>query len=155
MEPITIAVVILAGGLILYAIMRQRTPNCPQPPASSSGIYALARAIAIQENSNPDWNNPGDLTVSFGFPHRGAMNSAGVLGFVNCEDGWNALYRQLELIQNGASRYAPSTSLQDFGYLYSGRDPNWAVNVAKTLGVTPDVTLADIFSMDFSGGFQV
>jgi hypothetical protein len=117
-----------------------------QPPAPSPAIFAVAKAIAAAEGSNPDWNNPGDLTASFGFPTSGTVNDAGVLKFNSSADGWNALYKQLESIVNGSSRYSLEDTIASFGLGYSGGDTNWAVNVANALGVTPDTQLSDVLS---------
>ena len=106
----------------------------------------MAQAIANQENSESDWNNPGDLTASFGYPTLGVAISAGVLKFKNCSDGWNALYAQLSAIVNGQSRYTTNTTLADFGFAYSGGDPNWAKNVASDLGVDTSTTLGEVLT---------
>lgn len=118
----------------------------PQPPAPSVAIFNFAAAIATAEGSNPEWNNPGDLTISFGYPTVGAANSAGVLKFANCVDGWNALYHQLSAIQNGTSRYKLTDSLASFGLGYAGGDSNWAVNVAAALGTTPNALLGELLT---------
>jgi hypothetical protein len=139
---IAAAIILLLGGAM------SRTPNCPQPPAPSQEIFDLASAIAVAEGSDPDWNNPGDLTYAFGYPTLGTANSAGVLKFQNCADGWYALYHQLGLIVSGGSMYTLDTTLADFGMKYSGGDPNWATNVAKALGggITPGNSLGDILT---------
>lgn len=119
-------------------------PN--MPPAPSPQIAQVAQAIARAEGSPVEWNNPGDLTISFGYPTLGTANSAGVLKFTNAADGWNALYKQLLAIVNGGSRYTLQDTIATFGNGYSGGDPNWAVNVASFLGVTPDTPLGDILA---------
>lgn len=116
----------------------------PAPPSPQIG--AFADAIAKAENSNPEWNNPGSLTVSFGYPTSGVGNSAGVLMFETPEDGWNALYKQLEAIVNGTSRYTLNDSIATMGEQYSGGDPNWAVNVAAALGVPQSTQLGDVLA---------
>lgn len=151
MDPIFWAVVILAGGYVLYSVMGKSNiaggnSNCAQPPAPSSAIAAFAAAIAVAEGSNPDWNNPGDLTASFGYSTSGPVNSAGVLQFDNCEDGWQALYAQLSAIVRGGSRYTLNDTIASFGIGYSGGDPNWAKNVANALGVDPNTQLSEVLS---------
>jgi hypothetical protein len=133
------AAVFLLGGTL-------STSHGPQPPAPSPAIAALAAAIATAEGSNPEWNNPGDLTKSFGFSTAGVANSAGVLKFQTSADGWNALYAQLSLIVSGGSHWKLGTSLSDFGLGYSGGDPNWAKNVANSLGVSEDSSLGDLLT---------
>lgn len=122
------------------------TPNCKQPPAPSPQIGQMAAAIAQAEGSNPAWNNPGSLTASFGYATTGVGNSAGVLIFATCTDGWNALYAQLSAIVSGNSRYGLDTTLASFGMSYSGGDPNWAKNVASLLGVSTNTTLGSVLT---------
>ena len=131
-----IALLMVAGGDVT-----------PQPGGVSNKVYAFATAIAKAEGSNPAWNNPGDLTLAFSYPTSGKANSAGVLKFNNSADGWSALYKQIALIVNGGSAYYDlTTTLEDFGNLYSGGDPNWAVNVASALGVSTDTPLGSILT---------
>lgn len=140
-----IGALILGGGAIVSTTTSKK--GCtPQPPAPSPGIGAVANAIAYAEGSNPAWNNPGDLTASFGFPTTGTVNSAGVLAFASCADGWNALYAQLQLIIQGGSRYSLADTIRSFGQGYSGGDPNWATNVSAQLGVSPDTPLSGVLT---------
>lgn len=117
-----------------------------QPPAPTQEIFDVAAAIAKAEGSNPDWNNPGDLTISFGYPTLGTVNADGVLKFQNHLDGWNALYKQLQSIISGGSRYTLQMTLAEFGQGYSGGDANWAKNVALELQTTPNATLGSILT---------
>lgn len=115
-----------------------------RPAAPNAAIGAFALAIAFAEGSPAAWNNPGDLTKSFGFPNEGPQNKDGVLKFATAADGWNALYAQLQLIASGKSRYCLCTTLCAFGQGYAG-DCNWANNVASQLpGVSSDTTLGEI-----------
>lgn len=144
-----VALIAAAGILIGANLGDDTTPNAPQPAGDGvpPKVAALAAAIAKAEGSNPDWNNPGDLTLSFGYPTSGKVNSAGVLRFNNSVDGWNALYKQINLIISGGSAYYDlTTTLEDFGNGYAGGDPNWAVNVARTLGVDTSATLGSILT---------
>lgn len=143
---ILVVVLIAAALILLGGNLLSDSPACPQPPAPSPKIAALAAAIAKAEGSPTDWNNPGDLTAAFGYPTNGVANSAGVLKFQNCIDGWNALYKQLSAIVGGTSRYTLNMSLADFGLGYSGGDPNWSANVAANLGVDPSTSLGDILT---------
>lgn len=139
---IFIIVILALAGFLLLA--NPTGSDIPAPPSPQVG--AVAQAIAKAENSNPDWNNPGSLTISFGYPTSGVGNSAGVLIFNSAVDGWNALYKQLEAIIHGQSRYTLDTTITSFGLGYSGGDPNWAINVASALGVSPDTQLGDILA---------
>ena len=143
---VLISVLAIAGFLLLSGALKQVASDCSPPPAPSPQILAFAQAIALAEGSDPSWNNPGDLTASFGFPTSGTVNSAGVLKFVNCVDGWSALYQQLSLIISGGSRYSLDQTIAAFGLGYSGGDPNWAKNVAAALGVPTDTQLGDILA---------
>ena len=145
-----VIVILLLGAAVLLlfgAASNMSKTNCPPPPAPSPQILAMAQAIQVAEGSPAEWNNPGDLTASFGYPTNGTGNSAGVLIFVNCEDGWNALYKQLEAIVNcTSSHYSTDQTLAQMGLTYSGGDPNWAKNVAASLGVSTDTQLGDILA---------
>ena len=143
--PIIIALV-AAGVLWFLATLGGDVVSSDKPQAPSTEIGLLADAIATAEGSNPSWNNPGDLTKSFGFLTIGVANSAGVLIFAQPADGWRALYKQLQDIIDGKSHWTLSTTLADFGNLYSGGDRNWAINVANALGVDPSVTLGSILT---------
>lgn len=144
MEPVFVALAALLvlglGGYILLG------GSILKPVAPSSQIDAFATAIAKQEGSNPTWNNPGDLTKSFGFSVLGVMNADGVLRFATSDDGWKALYKQLQDIVDGNSHFSLSMSLSSFGLEYSG-DPNWATNVAGFLGVDTNTTLGQILGV--------
>ena len=113
----------------------------------SPAVLKLAKAISVAEGSPPEWNNPGDLTgVDAGsFPTCGYGNKEGVWKFLNNADGWTALYVKLNRMLAGQSRiYSLDMTLEDVGLKYSGGDPNWAVNVARELGVPVTTTLRDI-----------
>jgi len=143
MNPVGLAVIILAGGLILYFIMGHRPTQTIS--SGNASVDALARAISIAEGSNSSWNNPGSLTKSFGFPNQGPQNADGVLRFDTLNDGWQALYAQIQSILEGRSHFTLSETLEEFGLRWSG-NPNWSVNVARELGVTTDTTLGEVIA---------
>jgi hypothetical protein len=108
-------------------------------------VYKFARAISVAEGSNPLWCNPGDLTISLGFPNDGPQNADGVLKFVNVADGWYVLYHQCWVMLTGKSHeYALTDTIEQVGMKYSDGDPNWAMNVANYLGVPTSTTLAQL-----------
>ena len=110
-------------------------------------VIRLANAIKVAEGSPPEWGNPGSLKSgdSGGFQLNGLGNAEGVVKFVNAEDGWNALCMKLNRILAGKSLVYPLTmTLAEMGLKYSGNDPNWSINVARELGVSQDITLADL-----------
>ena|SRR5215831_14858030 len=124
------------------------------PPANGNPILpfprvviVLAQAIAFAEGfyvagSKPQrQNNPGSLT----------SGSGTILSYATAEDGWNALYDQVQAMFTGQSvYYNVSMSISSVAYWYAdgAHDPqgatNWARNVASQLGVTPDTTLATL-----------
>jgi hypothetical protein len=111
-------------------------------------VVKFAIAIEFAEGSlraHPDWNNPGDLTYSFGLSNRGPQNKAGVLAFNSIEDGWHALFHQCWIMLSGRSKeYSLSDTLDFAGRKYSGGDPNWVKNVASALGVSAMTTLRQL-----------
>ena len=103
-------------------------------------VIAIANAIARAEgyyvkNSIPMiLNNPGDIENSLGAK----------IVFATEADGWDALYKQIELMISGRSHvYKPTMSWIDIGKLYDGEKlfMNWVENVTKLLGVEPTSTL--------------
>lgn len=111
------------------------------PPA----VLKLAKGISVAEGSNPTWANPGDMTISLGFPNFGPQNADGVLKFENVADGWHVLYHQCWLMLTGKSEvYHLTDTLAQVGLKYSNGDPAWGQNVADYLGVPETTTLAQI-----------
>lgn len=112
-------------------------------PAS---VTKFCNAIKIAEGSNPDWNNPGDLTGADkgNFQVWGTANSEGVWKFVYAADGWNALCIKVNRILMGHSLVYPLVmTISELGMKYSGKDPNWAKNVAAELGVPETMTIGE------------
>lgn len=135
----------IIGGLIaLVAVARRAHASPLRPVAPSVGIGQLAEAIALAEGYGVPGaiptvaNNPGDLKVG------GPSIGSGISVFQTPEQGWDALYRQLVAIRDGRSAYYDtSTTLADMGQRWAG-DHAWAGNVARTLGVSVETTLAEI-----------
>jgi hypothetical protein len=120
--------------------------------ASDPKTVQLAQAIALAEGFNvagsvPNrGNNPGDLTVSFGYPTAGTLNSAGVLKFNSASDGWNALYQQVaNMLYGGSAIYSPAMTFLQVAEKWTGGDnpTAWATIVAGELGLATNNTLAD------------
>lgn len=122
-------------------------------PQGSSGIDGLMQAIATAEGSleaHPGWNNPGDLTKSFGFANSGPQNADGVLAFDSIKDGWGALRAQLDLIASGGSHvYSTGDSILEMGHKWAGvsQGTAWASNVAAVLGVDPATPIGDFLNV--------
>lgn len=114
-------------------------------------VLKLAAAITVAEGSKPEWNNPGDLTYSFGLPIVGVVNSEGVLHFVNKEDGEWVLLHECYLMLTGKSRvYQLDWTLEKTGLKYAHGNKDWAVNVARELGVPTSTTLGQIAEMQWA-----
>ena len=119
---------------------------------NSSQTVNLAVAIAIAEGTlNPDGtanlgsagyrsNNPGDILDANG----------GLVAYATIQDGWNALYAQVNLMLTGKSAYyRPGMSLIQVAGVYTGGDSpqGWAQAVAQRLGVSITTTLDEIGSI--------
>jgi hypothetical protein len=122
-------------------------------------IWCVCRAIARAEGANeygsaPDrLNNPGDLS-------KGDEHGQKVLGYLKLPDGeeaihfltkdggWNALYAKINNILEGHSHvYTPQMTWRQIAKEYAGDSLDWANNVARELGVSPDSTFADYFAV--------
>ena len=118
----------------------------------SSKVHRMAEAIAYAEGfyapGNPiprRLNNPGDLKIS-SVPNIG-KDAAGHLHFATPEDGWLALYRQLQLIINGRSSvYTLDMTIDQMAARYAESNEAWATNVARRLNVAPSTRLRDVLA---------
>jgi hypothetical protein len=106
-------------------------------------VKKIAEAIATAEGyyvpgSLPQrLNNPGSL--------KGADGA--LLTFATPQDGWQALYHQVELILSGGSKwYRPDMTINEIAQIYTGGDkPDaWARIVSWKLGVTPDTPVSEV-----------
>lgn len=110
------------------------------PAIPSPAVVKIAEAIAIAEgffvpDSIPNrYNNPGDI------------EEAGTkVNYLTIQDGWNALYRQIEMMIDGRSHiYNPNMQWTTIGKLYTGEQTymNWVENVCRILQVSVTSTLA-------------
>lgn len=145
-EVLLVAGVVGVIGYLLYEDGFGMVDTSGWPQAPNDLVGNLAVAIAKQEGSNSKYNNPGDILDTYSYATNGTFG-AGIPIFTSLADGVNALYTKLANIQNGgSSTYPLSLTFNQFGALYSGGDSNWAINVAASLGVSPDSTLGDYFS---------
>jgi hypothetical protein len=97
-------------------------------------------------------NNPGDLTddgdVGLGTARSTGIGAADITIYPTLEEGQAALAKKIRRALNGASSvYTLSMSIEQFGMKYA-RDPQWGVNVAERLGVSPETTLEDLVDAD-------
>jgi hypothetical protein len=149
---------IAIGGATIWAMSKQRAAQVLDDTNNSyvtvySGLVRhFAQAISRQEGFGipgavpTTANNPGDLCdptgALFGLP---LMGSESIVVFPDAASGWDALYRQIQLIADGRSSvYTLNMTIADMANHYAPiPDPaTWANNVAGFLGVTPDTPLA-------------
>ena len=106
-------------------------------------IKRIAEAIAKAEGYGVPGaiptvrNNPGDIKGPDGE----------IRWFATPEDGWNALYRQVTMMFTGESRYyRADMTIAEIARIYTGESTymNWANNVARFLGVTPETRLIEV-----------
>lgn len=145
-----IAFVAIGGYLILRSggVSGDSSDGSGQgdPSAFDPSIVAFAQAIAVAENANPNYFNPGDLKVTSasGSPLNlsskltaGANGTApnGVTQYSSNDAGWNALYNQILFIVNGQSNLGNlSSTISDLAYNYTTTDQDaWANTVAQEM----------------------
>ena len=135
---------LLLGLLVVLAIAGGGALMISIPPGEFPDIVKrFAQAIATAEGffvngSIPQKNNnPGDI-----------MQGGQYVVYSAIADGWQALYAQVyKMFFGGSLYYNSGMTISQVAYYYAdgGNDPsgaaNWAQNVAKYLGVTPDTTL--------------
>lgn len=119
------------------------------PGGYSPNVTRFANAIARAEGYGiagaipTRLNNPGNLKAS-SVPSIGA-DANGHLHFATIEDGWRALYRQIQLIIDGKSRvYTLDMTIADMARKYAGWSDNWMRNVATALNVSTTTKLRDV-----------
>ncbi len=118
---------------------------------------AFARAEGFFDPNHPNdvprrAHNPGDLTdegdVGLGRIQTSGPDGAGITIYATDEDGWAALYRKVRRMLSGASHpYHLDMSIAQVAIKYSG-DPNWGIQVARDLSVSPSTTLRDLVILD-------
>ncbi|SRR6266566_3360450 len=161
-SAVAIAIVFVGVALLLLksqsssgGLSEDGTPGKAGPAAAgpTNLISALANAIAQAEGYGVEGaiptmaNNPGDLVV--GNVGYGTMGS-GITIFGSVQDGWNALYRELNLIFSGASKiYNTEMTFAEMAAHWTLTEASpWANNVASALGVTVYTTLKDWMALN-------
>lgn len=153
---------IALGGLAVWAATSQGAATQQLDDISTidgdamvtfgAGVVLFAKSIGRQEGfgvpgARPTRNhNPGNLT---GRMWTGRVDAQGFAVFASDADGWDALYRQLQLIANGRSHvYTPQMTIAQMAAKYSPKpDPmTWADNVSAFSGFTPETTLDTVFA---------
>ena len=111
----------------------------------SEGI-ALAEGFYVTGSRAQLNNNPGNLTVDTTGTKTGMDGMFVVYG--SAIDGWNALYRQVELILTDASNiYNSDMTLREIGQRYTTTDQlAWSMNVASRLGISIDTPISTLLT---------
>lgn len=116
----------------------------------SEKILRFAQAIAHAEGFGVPGtvptraNNPGDLKI-LGWDGPVTGNES-IPIFPTPEEGWNKLYKQLELIRDRRSHvYTLNMTIQEMANKYTGTQKiEWGSNVAKFLQVPITTTLKEL-----------
>ena len=106
-------------------------------------IKRIAEAIAKAEG----YGVPGAIPTVRNNPGNLKGPDGEIRWFPTPEDGWNALYRQVTMMFTGESRYyRPDMTIAEIARIYTGESTymNWASNVARFLGVTPETRLIEV-----------
>ena len=118
-------------------------------------LWEFAQAIAKAEGYGPPENNPTRLfnpgDISDGFHLYGGEHYSGsdVTHFPDHETGWAWLRDKLQNCMNGASHiFKPSMTFRQFAQKYAGDWQNWVMNVTLELGVSPDTTLEEWYTVN-------
>lgn len=115
-----------------------------------SEAIANAEGFHVPDSVPARAHNPGDLTddgdIGLGFIQTAGPFGAKITVYATDEDGWTALRHKVRRMLNGASQvYTPDLTVMEMALKYSG-SPEWAFNVAKSLGVDTRMTLAELSS---------
>jgi len=132
-------------GVIYMALSRKNV--------ASDRVRRIAEAIAVAEgfafpgapqtspanipNSRKNPGNIRDMSKPPDYP---------VKTFATVEDGWNALYRQVEGMLKGSSLYPKTWTISQVAQRYTGEAAymNWASIVAQRLGVSTDAVFSEL-----------
>lgn len=142
------AVLIIVAGVLIAALIVGADIPVFGGVVPSDKVKQIAQAIAHAEgfgvaNAIPTRaHNPGDLKM--GDIGNGAINGKTV--FASDVDGWNALYKQIQLMISGNSDYyQPSDSWRRIAQTWVGTSDyvNWLNTVTSEIGVDPDSSLQE------------
>jgi hypothetical protein len=84
-------------------------------------------------------NNPGSLRI------HGETST--ISYFPTQDEGWQALYRQINLILDGRSNfYSPGMSVEQLAFVWTGNDrpDSWTTTVARELGVDRNTPIISV-----------
>jgi hypothetical protein len=135
--PIVILISIVLVGLYSSGLMSigttdDRTKRIAEAIARAEGFYVSGSLP--QRN-----NNPGSLRI------HGETDT--ISKFSTVEDGWSALYRQINLIfSRDSNYYTPEMSIEEFASIWTGGDNpgSWANTVSQALNVGPSTSLIEV-----------
>jgi hypothetical protein len=159
MKTEALAVIATVVGFVLF-IKRAQSPEpigAWSDPLWSSASYPrsivqFAQAIAHAEGFNvsgsaPDRaHNPGAIKVpGWSGPVTGTQ---GISVFASDDEGWQALYRQLNLIATQRSGvYTLNMTIEDMARRWTSTAQSaWAGHVASALGVSPSTRLSQVLA---------
>ncbi len=114
----------------------------------STAVEKIAFAIARQEGFFKSGSvamrakNPGNMKVG----DRGLGTINGITVFANAEEGWMRLRIQVASMLSGTSvNYKPWFTIRDVSKVWTATEQaEWAQNVARFIGVSPDTQVKDI-----------
>lgn len=139
-------VVAVLAAVVILILMRKSNITGIDRRVVEKIAQAIARAEGFYVNGSipQRLNNPGDLTVDL--TGRGIGKEGMFIRYATPEDGWQALYTQIEMMLRDTSGiYNRDMSIAQVAARYTATEQNiWATNVAKQLGVTTDTRLKDI-----------
>lgn len=112
-----------------------------------SDAIAYAEGFYVTGSRAQRNNNPGNITADI--TGTGIGYDGPFVKYANPEDGWEALYAQIEKMIDGTSIFYDSTmSIKEISRVYTATDQDaWANNVASRLGVSVDTTIDDMLQM--------
>lgn len=133
-------------AIVIVAVLLLANANASAADRSAS-FTAFAESIATAEGFGRAGavptlrNNPGDLVGSDGR----------IRTFATVDDGWRALYHQLDLMRDGeSSYYDPTNSIATVATVWTATEQaSWARNVvaamqARGFSVTAQSTLLEV-----------
>lgn len=149
--PWAIAIFVSFIGAILIFESRAQTMIGDTSGNYPPSVVAFAKAIAKAEGFGVPGaiptlaNNPGDLVIP---GWAGMKLGAGISVFSSVNEGWDRLYKQLNLILQGRSaEYSLNDTIESTARKWTETDPTtWALIVSSSLEVQSNRTLGDLLS---------
>jgi len=116
----------------------------PQPIQQLAQAIARAEGFYVNGSIPQRAHNPGDLKI----PDASKPTLRGITVFESDAQGWEALYRQLNLIVSGRSaHYDLDDTILDMARTWTTTEQTeWANNVASALNVPTSTRLGDLLT---------